>query len=138
MSARPRSTIAFASNDSRASTSVEILPGISLRISIPTKTASRSQARSSCSWFDVPRDNPNCFAASTKGAYCGIAAALSNSDGFVVASCGLNCFIASMSPVSATTSVIVFNCSSLLGIPMILYWRMGDDIDSRRFARILQ
>ena len=33
-------------------------------------------------------------------------------EGLVVASCGWNLAIASMSPVSATTVVICFNCSS--------------------------
>ena len=44
-------------------------------------------------------------AASTSGRYCDACAAFSSSDGLVVASCGRWTRMASMSPVSATTTV---------------------------------
>jgi hypothetical protein len=48
-------------------------------------------------------------ASSTSFAYAGIAAAVVMSDGFVVASRGLNFSIELMSPVSETTTVTLFN-----------------------------
>src|SRR5688572_31983967 len=51
-------------------------------------------------------------AASTSARYCGCCAAFNSSDGLVVASCGVNCRIDSMSPVSATTVVNFFKESS--------------------------
>ena len=45
--------------------------------------------------------------------YFGFLAAAKINDGFVVASCGLNFFMASKSPVSATTIVIKDNCSKM-------------------------
>src|SRR5262245_28182069 len=51
---------------------------------------------------------------STTSAYSGIWAAAVMSDGFVVASRGLNSLIELMSPVSATVTVILVNCSSKL------------------------
>ena len=59
-----------------------------------------------------PRRSESASAASTSGRYCGCCAAFSSSDGLVVASCGVNCRMASMSPVSATTVVTRFRESS--------------------------
>src|SRR6201995_6093642 len=44
--------------------------------------------------------------------YSGICAAAAMSDGFVVASCGLNSLMALKSPVSETTVVMLRSCSS--------------------------
>ena len=103
---------AWQSKDSRASTSVDTLPGMTFRISVPNATARLSMPMASCYWLlPVP-----IFAitASTIDLYPGICAAFRSSDGLVVASSGAYWLIASKSPVSATTVVICLSCVSLL------------------------
>ena len=98
--------VASVSKESRASTSVLITPGISRLTSEPTATANWS-TRSSigrepvCSWMI---DSLNSASE----------AAFNNSEGFVVASVGLSLAMASRSPVSATTVVMVRSCASLV------------------------
>lgn len=48
---------AWVSNEKRASTSVETLPGIILRISFPNSTSSRSNAWSTCESMSLPYSN---------------------------------------------------------------------------------
>ena len=105
-------SVASVSKLSRASTSVETRPGISLRISRPTATASRSPASATRLGRSPPR--ALAMAASISGAYAGSEVALSSSEGLVVASRGWNRAMASMSPVSATTAERARSCSSWL------------------------
>ena len=108
-SRRALAMVASVSKLSRASTSVETRPGTSFRISPPIATARRSPASASLSSPPAAAT-----AASRCAAYAGKAAALSSSDGLVVASIGRKRAIASMSPVSATTTDCWRSCSSWL------------------------
>ena len=103
------------SNDNLASTSVDTRPGIISRIFKPKETAKRSKAKETTSAADAaaPKVARAAFkVSSTIAWYCGICDAAVISDGLVVASRGVNFSIASISPVSATTTVIAFSCSS--------------------------
>src|SRR5450830_1383100 len=97
---------ASSSKDKRASTSVEMRPGITLRMPAPTDTAKWSHARPTS-----PLDRFTALRSSS--AYSGMGAALSSSDGLVVASTGRRRLMASRSPVSQTTVVNCLSCSSL-------------------------
>ena len=77
------------SNEKRASTSVETLPGTILRISFPNSTKSRSRVASTCSSMPFACDLPYSTATSMSFAYSGFFDAARIKDGFVVASCGL-------------------------------------------------
>src|SRR5437879_11991600 len=85
------------------------------RIRRPNSTASRSSARPTtldslpAACFSAQRSAP-----STTSAYSGICAAAVISDGFVVASRGVNFLIEFRSPVSHTTTVTWLSCSSRL------------------------
>lgn len=52
-------TVAWTSNEKRASTSVETLPGMMFRISLPNSTSSRSSAASTCSSTVLPYKSVN-------------------------------------------------------------------------------
>src|SRR5674476_1433448 len=87
-----------------------------LRISTPTFTASLSAASTTC-WARMPLlDLAQVTASAIMGTYSGNEVALNSSEEVVVASCGFQDRIASISPVSATIVVIVLSCSSKLDI----------------------
>src|SRR5690606_204121 len=70
-------------------------------------------------------------------AYAGSEAALSSSDGLVVASIGLKRAMASMSPVSATTEDRERSCSSWLGMSALRGCRSGGNGHCRASAAAL-
>ena len=94
------------SNDRRASTSVETRPGTIFRISDPNAISNGSMTSAGGSL----RCSATTF--STSDLYESLPTAFRISDGFVVASCGRKSFIVSKAPVSATTVVYCFSCSS--------------------------
>lgn len=59
MMCKALSTEALVSKEKRASTSVETLPGIMLRISLPNSTRRRSRVASTCSSMFLPYTNEN-------------------------------------------------------------------------------
>lgn len=79
-------TEAWVSKEKRASTSVETLPGMSLRISLPNSTRRRSRAWSTC-WSTLPPCVlAHATALSTSLAYSGFFEAARIREGLVVAS----------------------------------------------------
>ena len=94
---------ACVSKEKRASTSVETLPGMMDRISLPNSTSSRSRQASVCSSSEPPFSLAYLTATSISLAYSGFLAAARMREGFVVASCGLYLSIVAKSPESQTT-----------------------------------
>lgn len=86
---RALSTEALVSNDRWASTSVETLPGMILRISVPNSTRRRSSASSTCSSAEPPLPLAYETALSIRAAYSGFLEAARMREGLVVASWGL-------------------------------------------------
>jgi hypothetical protein len=111
----PRPALALTSRRGRCESvcNVETRPGTISRISRPKLTASLSMVQRACSEALLLLVFPNDTASSTSSLYRGICAALYNKEGLVVASCGLYSGMASKSPLSATTVVMVFKCSSV-------------------------
>ena len=102
----------------RASTSVETRPGNDLEdlaAEVDEQLVHERVGRRGLAGVAACR---TASASSTSGRYCGFCAALRSSDGFVVASCGVYCAIASMSPVSATITECRFRLSSCVVIAM--------------------
>src|SRR5258706_7206951 len=104
----------FSSNERRASTSVETLPGMSLRISQPNST-NRCSRTFSASGFPFAR------AFFTKCKKRGSCDAVSRSEGLVVVSCGRHFAIASTSPESATMTEKFFKDSSAFAMCNVTY-----------------
>jgi len=84
------------------------------RISLPKFTPSLSIMRctSASSSLSPAVERPYSMASFTRCSYCGMSAAFLSRLGFVVASCGRRRRMASMSPVSATITVMDLSSSS--------------------------
>lgn len=89
MMCRALSTQAGVSKETWASISVEILPGMILRISLPNSTSKCSRAASACSSIVWPSFLPAETAALIRLTYSGFLEAARIRDGLVVASWGL-------------------------------------------------
>lgn len=89
--------------ENRASTSVDTLPGMMLRISLPNCTSRLSNVASTFSSMLLPCFLPYSTAASISFAYSGFLDAARMSEGFVVASWGLYLSMVAKSPESQTT-----------------------------------
>jgi hypothetical protein len=100
---RALATEAFVSKEKRASTSVETLPGMMFRISLPNCTRRLSRVASTCSSVSLPCFLPYSTAASISFAYSSFLEAARMSEGFVVASWGLYLSMVAKSPESQTT-----------------------------------
>jgi hypothetical protein len=87
-------TEASVSKEKRASTSVETLPGMILRISLPNSTKRRSRVKSTCSSTSLLWFLPYEMAESIRLAYSDFLDAARSKEGLVVASCGLYLSIA--------------------------------------------
>jgi len=112
MMERALSMLAWVSKERLASTSVETRPGTRRVSCAPTDTA-RASATCETTASRAPAClRPQPSSTSTNPASPGKANALSSSVGLVVQSTGRNVRMASMSPVSATTTVISRNRSS--------------------------
>lgn len=83
---RALSTEAFVSKEKRASTSVETLPGMILRISLPNSTRRLSRAASTWASISPPLPLAYSTAASISLAYSAFLEAARMSEGLVVAS----------------------------------------------------
>lgn len=89
MMCRALSTEALVSNERLASTSVETLPGTTLRISLPNSTRRASRALSTCSSTEPPCFLAEATASSISLAYSAFLEAARMREGLVVASWGL-------------------------------------------------
>ena len=103
MMCRALFTEASVSNEKRASTSVETLPGMILRISLPNCTRRLSKVASTCSSTLLPCFLPYSTAVSISFAYSGFLDAARMREGLVVASWGLYLSMVAKSPESQTT-----------------------------------
>lgn len=92
-----------SSNENRASTSVDTLPGTIFKISLPNCTSKLSNVESTCSSSVLPCFLPYATASSRSLAYSGFFAAANIRLGLVVASCGLYLSMVAKSPLSQTT-----------------------------------
>lgn len=97
------STLFAVSNENRASTSVDTLPGTIFKISLPNCTSRLSSVASTFPSSDDPCAFPYSRAESISLAYSAFFEAARIRDGFVVASCGLYLSIVAKSPESQTT-----------------------------------
>jgi len=104
MMCRALLTEASVSNEKRASTSVETLPGMILRISLPNCTSRLSSVASTCSSMSFPCFLPYWTAVSISFWYSSFLDAARMSEGLVVASWGLYLSMVAKSPESQTTT----------------------------------
>jgi hypothetical protein len=88
MMRRAFSTEAFVLKEKLASTSVETLPGMMFRISLPNSTSRRSRAASTLESISPPLPLPYSTARSISLAYSGFLEAARMREGLVVASWG--------------------------------------------------
>ena len=95
------------SNERSASTSVETRPGTSAASAAPTDTARRSATAATRASASPSCLAPQAMASFIVSANSGVPSAFSTIEGLVVQSTGFSRRTASMSPVSATTVVIV-------------------------------
>jgi hypothetical protein len=113
-------TEAFVSKEKRASTSVETLPGTTLRISLPNWTRRLSSVASTWSSMLSAWLLPQVTAASMSFSYSGFLEAARIREGLVVASWGLYLSMVAKSPESQTTV-----CEELSAHKIPVAWQHG-------------